>query len=82
MWLNSLDVDPPVVSLFEDLKDGLILLQAFDKVLPGSVSFKHVNKKPANGEVSRFKALENTNYAVEIGKANGFSSWYRRIRHC
>lgn len=73
LWLNSLDVDPPVVSLFEDLKDGLILLQAFDKVLPGSVSFKHVNKKPANGEVSRFKALENTNYAVEIGKANGFS---------
>ncbi|KAI3404954.1 SAC6 [Candida oxycetoniae] len=73
LWLNSLDVDPPVVSLFEDLKDGLILLQAFDKVLPGSVSFKHINKKPANGEMSRFKALENTNYAVEIGKANGFS---------
>ncbi|CAK9441437.1 uncharacterized protein LODBEIA_P53050 [Lodderomyces beijingensis] len=74
LWLNSLDVDPAVVSLFEDLKDGLILLQAFDKVLPGSVAFKHVNKKPANGgEVSRFKALENTNYGVEIGKANGFS---------
>ncbi|KAK6462730.1 calponin homology domain-containing protein [Scheffersomyces coipomensis] len=74
LWLNSLDVDPPVVSLFEDLKDGLILLQAYDKVLPGSVSFKHVNKRPANGgEVLRFKALENTNYAVEIGKANKFS---------
>ncbi|RLV89115.1 Fimbrin [Spathaspora sp. JA1] len=74
LWLNSLDVDPVVISLFEDLKDGLVLLQAYDKVLPGSVSFKHVNKKPANGgEVSRFKALENTNYSVEIGKANGFS---------
>ncbi|KAI5963230.1 SAC6 [Candida pseudojiufengensis] len=74
LWLNSLDVDPPVVSLFEDLKDGLVLLQAYDKVLPGSVSFKHVNKKPANGgEVTRFKALENTNYGVEIGKSNGFS---------
>ncbi|EGW30618.1 uncharacterized protein SPAPADRAFT_63448 [Spathaspora passalidarum NRRL Y-27907] len=73
LWLNSLDVEPPVISLFEDLKDGLVLLQAYDKVLPGSVSFKHVNKKPANGEVSRFKALENTNYSVEIGKANGFS---------
>lgn len=72
LWLNSLDVDPPVVSLFEDLKDGLVLLQAYDKVLPGSVSWKHVNKKN-NGEVSRFKALENTNYGVEIGKANGFS---------
>lgn len=73
LWLNSLDVDPPIVSLFEDLKDGLILLQAFDKVLPGSVSFKHINKKPATGELSRFKALENTNYGVEIGKANNFS---------
>lgn len=74
LWLNSLDVEPPVVSLFEDLKDGLVLLQAYDKVLPGSVSFKHINKKPAGAsELSRFKALENTNYAVEIGKANGFS---------
>lgn len=74
LWLNSLDVDPPIVSLFEDLKDGLALLQAYDKVLPGSVSWKHINKKPANGnELSRFKALENTNYAVEIGKANNFS---------
>ncbi|ODV77670.1 fimbrin [Suhomyces tanzawaensis NRRL Y-17324] len=73
LWLNSLDVDPPIVSLFEDLKDGLVLLQAFDKVMPGSVSFKHVNKKPATSELSRFKALENTNYSVEIGKANKFS---------
>jgi len=74
LWLNSLDVDPPIVSLFEDLKDGLVLLQAYDKVMPGSVSFKHVNKKPTNGsELSRFKALENTNYGVEIGKANKFS---------
>lgn len=74
LWLNSMDVDPPIVSLFEDLKDGLALLQAFDKVLPGSVSWKHTNKKPANGsELSRFKALENTNYSVEIGKANNFS---------
>lgn len=74
LWLNSLDVDPAIVSLFEDLKNGLVLLQAFEKVLPGSVSFKHVNKLPANStELSRFKALENTNYAVEIGKANSFS---------
>lgn len=74
LWLNSLDVDPPIVSLFEDLKDGLVLLQAFDKVIPGSVSFKHVNKKPANGQpLMTFKALENNNYAVEIGKASKFS---------
>ncbi|CCD23291.1 fimbrin NDAI_0B02560 [Naumovozyma dairenensis CBS 421] len=74
LWLNSLDVDPPVVSLFEDLKDGLILMQAYNKVMPNTVDFKHVNKKPTSGvELSRFKALENTNYAVELGKHNGFS---------
>ncbi|KAK9466339.1 calponin homology domain-containing protein [Lipomyces arxii] len=74
LWLNSLDVEPPVVNLFEDVKDGVILLQAYDKVIPGSVNLRHVNKRPASGaEMSRFKAVENTNYAVEIGKANRFS---------
>ncbi|CDK27597.1 unnamed protein product [Kuraishia capsulata CBS 1993] len=74
LWLNSLDVDPVIVSLFEDLKDGTILIQAFEKVMPGSVNLKHVNKRPSSGaELSRFKALENTNYAVAIGKANRFS---------
>lgn len=74
LWLNSLDVDPPIVSLFEDLKDGIILMQAFDKVMPGSVQMNHVNKRPTNGrKMLRFKELENTNYAVAIGKANNFS---------
>lgn len=74
LWLNSLDVNPPVVNLFEDLKDGTILLEAFEKVMPGSVNLRHVNKRPASGsDLSRFKALENTNYAVETGKVNHFS---------
>jgi plastin-1 len=74
LWLNSLDVQPTVVSFFEDLKDGTILLQAYDKVIPGSVNWRHTNKRPANGnELMRFKAVENTNYAVEIGKQNRFS---------
>ena len=90
LWLNSLDVQPAVVSFFDDLKDGTILLQAYDKVIPGSVNWRHVNKPPANAVtpasqdpdeayltigsgMSRFKAMENTNYAVEIGKQNRFS---------
>lgn len=74
LWLNSLEVSVPVVSLFEDLVDGTILLEAFQKVLPGSVNEKYINKKPPNGkELMRFKALENNNYAVEVGKANHFS---------
>ncbi|KAI0393313.1 calponin homology domain-containing protein [Xylariaceae sp. FL0594] len=74
LWLNSLDVQPAVVSFFDDLRDGSILLQAYDKVIKGSVNWRHVNKRPASGDdMSRFKAVENTNYAVELGKQNGFS---------
>ncbi|ENH62771.1 Fimbrin [Fusarium oxysporum f. sp. cubense race 1] len=74
LWLNSLDVQPAVVSFFDDLRDGSILLQAYEKVIPGSVNPRHVNKRPAHGgEMLRFKAVENTNYAIELGKQNGFS---------
>lgn len=74
LWLNSLDVQPAVNSLFDDLRDGNILLQAYDKVMPGSVNWRHVNKPPASGgELMRFKAVENTNYSIELGKHQGFS---------
>ncbi len=74
LWLNSLDVQPTVNSLFDDLRDGTILMQAYDKVIPGSVNWRHVNKLPSHGgELSRFKAVENTNYAIELGKQNRFS---------
>ncbi|KAL5364567.1 calponin homology domain-containing protein [Aspergillus floccosus] len=74
LWLNSLDVQPAVNSLFDDLRDGTILLQAYDKVIPGSVNWRHVNKPPASGgEMMRFKAVENTNYTIELGKHIGFS---------
>lgn len=74
LWLNSLDVQPAVNSLFDDLRDGTILLQAYDKVVKGSVNWRHVNKSPTTGgEMSRFKAVENTNYAIELGKQNHFS---------
>lgn len=74
LWLNSLDVQPAVNSLFDDLRDGNVLLQAYDKVIPGSVNWRHVNKPPAHGgELMRFKAVENTNYSIELGKHHGFS---------
>ncbi|TFY77556.1 hypothetical protein EWM64_g6456 [Hericium alpestre] len=47
LWLNSLGVDPPVHNLFENLKDGLIILQAFDKIMPGSVVWRRVSKPKA-----------------------------------
>ncbi|EPQ63225.1 Bgt-1379 [Blumeria graminis f. sp. tritici] len=74
LWLNSLDVQPAVYSLFDDLRDGTILLQAYDKIVKGSVNWRLVNKVPSNGsEISRFKSVENTNYAIELGKQNRFS---------
>ncbi|KDQ60286.1 hypothetical protein JAAARDRAFT_32672 [Jaapia argillacea MUCL 33604] len=96
LWLNSLNVDPAVYNLFENIKDGLILIQAFDKLLPGSVVWRRVSKPKAGGvtasfsnpeqegeegedlgitpnqpQLSRFKCVENTNYAVELAKQNG-----------
>ena len=86
LWLNSLDVDPGVYNLFEDLKvsrapppflqtlieqDGSVLLQGFDKVIPGCVIWRRVSKPKEGQELSRFKAVENTNYAVDLAKANG-----------
>jgi plastin-1 len=96
LWLNSLDVEPAVYNLFENVRDGIAVLQAFDKVLPGSVVWRRVNKPKAAGpmspiagggdedeeevetgitpnqaHLSRFKAVENTNYVVELAKSNG-----------
>ncbi|KAL7415132.1 calponin homology domain-containing protein [Mrakia frigida] len=71
LWLNSLDVEPGVYNLFEDLKDGSVLLQAFDKVVPGSVIWRRVTKPKEGQELSRFKAVENTNYAIDLASANG-----------
>ncbi|KAI9481272.1 MAG: fimbrin [Benjaminiella poitrasii] len=70
LWLNSLNVEPGVYNLFEDLQDGLVLLQAFDKVVPGIVNWRLVSKKQP---LSRFKQIENCNYAVTLGQELRFS---------
>ncbi|KAJ3131152.1 hypothetical protein HK101_004791, partial [Irineochytrium annulatum] len=65
LWLNSLGVDPFVNNLFDDVGDGLVLLQAIDKVRPGLVEWKKVNRGQG---MSKFKKVENTNYVVHLGK--------------
>ncbi|KXS14188.1 hypothetical protein M427DRAFT_57940 [Gonapodya prolifera JEL478] len=69
LWMNSLDVDPFVRNLYEDLQDGKVLLQVADKVHPGAVSWKRVNQNTT----SKFKKVENANYAVELGKQFKYS---------
>ncbi len=56
---------------FVILQDGSILLQGFDKVIPGCVIWRRVSKPKEGQELSRFKAVENTNYAVDLAKQNG-----------
>ncbi|KAN0078096.1 Calponin homology domain containing protein [Tylopilus felleus] len=84
LWLNWLGVEPCVFNLFENLKDGLVILQALDKTFPGSVVWRRVSKPrgdvaaqeeiritPNQTTLSRFKQAENTSYAVELGTQNG-----------
>jgi len=70
MWINSLGVEDLYVNnLFEDLRDGVVLLQLMDKVEPGSVSWKNVNRPPKN----KYKRVENGNYVVVLGKSKIFN---------
>ncbi|KAG8873334.1 hypothetical protein FRB97_006820 [Tulasnella sp. 331] len=89
LWMNSIGAEPMVYNFFEDLKNGIPILQTFDKVAPGAVVWRRVNKPkatpgspvaqtmdedeegplPPQG-LSRFKAVENNNYVVELAKAN------------
>jgi len=70
LWINSLGIDPYINNLFDDLKNGLALLKIFDKINPGIVEWKRVNKQEP---LHRIKAVENTNYAVDLGKQLKFS---------
>jgi len=69
-WMNSLGVDPFVNHLYEDLRDGIILLQLLDKISPGIVNWNKVNTKPP---LNKFQQVENCNYALTLGKQLKFS---------
>jgi len=65
LWINSLGIEPFVNNLYEDLRDGIIILKVMDVVRPGIVNWSKVNTKlPLN----KFKQTENCNYAVTLGK--------------
>jgi plastin-1 len=65
LWMNSLGVEPFVHNLLTDLRDGRVLLRILDKIQPGIVDTRKGNW--AEG-ISRFKAIENTNYVVTLAK--------------
>jgi plastin-1 len=69
-WMNCLGIDDLYVNnLYEDVKDGCILLKVLDKIHPGCVDWKKVDKNPSN----KFKKMVNCNEAVDAAKKCGFS---------
>ncbi|KVI02268.1 Calponin homology domain-containing protein [Cynara cardunculus var. scolymus] len=58
LWINSLGISSYVNNLFEDVRNGWVLLEVLDKVSPGSVNWKHATKPPIK---MPFRKLENCN---------------------
>ncbi|CDY61874.1 BnaCnng38580D [Brassica napus] len=70
LWINSLGTATYVNNVFEDLRNGWVLLEVLDKVSPGSVNWKHANKPPIK---MPFKKVENCNEVIKIGEELHFS---------
>ncbi|KAL2483721.1 Fimbrin-5 [Forsythia ovata] len=65
LWINSLGIASYVNNLFEDVRNGWILLEVLDKLSPGSVNWKQATKPPIR---MPFRKVENCNQVVGIGK--------------
>ncbi|XP_021811150.1 fimbrin-1-like [Prunus avium] len=70
LWINSLGIATYVNNVFEDVRNGWILLEVVDKVSPGSVNWKQASKPPIK---MPFRKVENCNQVVKIGKQLKFS---------
>ncbi|KMZ60368.1 putative Fimbrin [Zostera marina] len=70
LWINSLGVSIYVSNVFEDLRNGWILLESLDKISPGIVCWKTANRPPMK---MPFKKVENCNQVIKIGKQLKFS---------
>ncbi|KAJ4981916.1 hypothetical protein NE237_032753 [Protea cynaroides] len=70
LWINSLGIVTYVNNVFEDIRNGWVLLEVLDKVSPGSVNWKQANKPPIK---MPFRKVENCNQVIGIGKQLKFS---------
>ncbi|KAI9058067.1 fimbrin [Trametes sanguinea] len=84
LWLNSLGVEPPVFNLFENLKDGVVLLQAFDKIMPGSVVWRRVSKPKAgaNEEVSSPTSADGEEEDIGVTPNQSKLSRFKQVENC
>ncbi|GAU25087.1 hypothetical protein TSUD_257810, partial [Trifolium subterraneum] len=70
MWINSLGISTRVNNLFEDVRNGWILLEVLDKIFPESVNWKQATRPPIR---MPFRKVENCNQVIKIGKQLKFS---------
>lgn len=65
-WINSLNIEdlPSVTNLYEEARDGLLLLKVINKLNPTVVDWKKVDKNPNN----KFKQGINCSQVIEASK--------------
>ena len=74
MWINSLgltDHNGDIIhinNLYEESRDGLLLLRTLDRIKPGCVNWKIVDKKPNNP----FKKTANCNEVIDASKRSDY----------
>ncbi|KAJ9153853.1 hypothetical protein P3X46_027250 [Hevea brasiliensis] len=70
LWINSLGIATYVNNVFEDVRNGWLLLEVLDKISPGSVNWKQASKPPIK---MPFRKVENCNQVIKIGRQLKFS---------
>ncbi|XP_062107251.1 fimbrin-5-like [Humulus lupulus] len=70
LWINSLGIATYINNVFEDVRNGWVLLEVLDKITPGSVNWKQASKPPIK---MPFRKVENCNQVILIGKELNFS---------
>ncbi|KAF2285696.1 hypothetical protein GH714_007245 [Hevea brasiliensis] len=70
LWINSLGIATYVNNVFEDVRNGWLLLEVLDKISPGSVNWKQASKPPIK---MPFRKVENCNQVIKIGSQLKFS---------
>ncbi|XXG78754.1 hypothetical protein AAC387_Pa08g2629 [Persea americana] len=70
LWINSFGNSTYINNVFEDVRNGWVLLEALDKISPGIVNWKIATRPPIK---MPFRKVENCNQVVKIGKQLKFS---------
>ncbi|KAF6154217.1 hypothetical protein GIB67_001113, partial [Kingdonia uniflora] len=69
LWVNSLGIATYVNNVFEDVRNGWVLLEVLDILWPGSVNWKQASKPPIN---MTFREVANCDQVVQILKQLSF----------